>query len=295
MRIELPSKMKKETIPKLTHDVFDSELQPKSNYFEFDFKKVDFIEPGGIVALTNIISLLQHKGVNGMLKLGGDPGSKKHQQMLNYLADSHFFIRKFNKEAVKKPSNLPDLLPLEEINFSKIFSWKDYQLDFWLKNNTQSSSSFSNIKTVVEETYNNIKDHSTEDVGCIFGQFNSRKGEFVLCISDFGIGIPNSLKNICPGLEDNELLEKSIIEGVSTRTTPRNRGAGLSNIVRSATKNGIGKVYIMSNYGIIEVENEEIILSKTTNKFYPGTFIEITIDVNNPDLYDSEVEEEFEW
>lgn len=295
MRIELPSKMKKETIPKLTHEVFDSNLYPKSDYFEFDFKKVDFIEPGGIVALTNIISLLQQKGVKGILKLGGEPGSEKHQKMLNYLADSWFFIRKFNKEAVKKPSNLPTLLPLQEINFSKIFSWKNYQLDFWLKQNTKSSSSFSNIKTVVEETYNNIKDHSTEEVGCIFGQFYPRKGELVLCISDFGIGIPNSLKKICPDLKDNELLEKSIIEGISTQTTPRNRGAGLSNIIRSATKKGIGKVYIMSNYGIIEIENEEVVSSKNTNKFYPGTFIEITIDVTNPDLYDSETEEEFEW
>lgn len=295
MIIELPTKMKKENIPKITHEVFDDNLKPKSDYFEFDFSKVDFIEPGGVVALCNLISLLKAKGVKGVLKLGKQPYNDKHKKVLNYLADSYFFIKKFDIAAVREPVFSQTVLTIEEINFSRFFSWKDQRLDLWLKNNTKTRSSFTNIRTVMDEIYNNIKDHSTEDVGCVFGQFYPNKNEIILCISDFGIGIPASLRNLYPELTDSQLLEKSLEEGVTTRTTPRNRGAGLHTIINSATKNRVGEVYIMSNYGIIEVVNEKVISSKDTNKFYPGTFFEIKIDITNPNLYESETEEDFEW
>ena len=294
MKLILPSKIKKETVPKITHEVFDNKLHPKYDNFELDLSDVDYIEPGGIVALTNIISLLQHKGVKGKLTLGKN-NSEKHNKVINYLIDSYFFARKFDYLKTREPFNNLTILPLEQINFSKIFSWKDDALDSWLKRNTNNNSSFSNVKTVVDEIYNNIKDHSTEEVGSIFGQFIPSKNILILCISDFGVGIPTLLRDKYPSLKDNELLEMSIVEGVSTQSTPRNRGAGLKNIIRSATINGIGTVYIMSNYGIIEIENEKVIRSKNTDKFYPGTFYEIRIDITNNNLYDSEAKEEFEW
>ena len=280
MKLILPSKIKKETVPKITHEVFDNKLQPKYDNFELDLSDVDHIEPGGIVALTNIISLLQHKGVKGKLKLGKND-SEKHNKVVNYLIDSYFFARKFDYFKTREPVNNLTILPLEQINFSKIFSWKDDALDRWLKRNTNNNSSFSNVKTV--------------EVGSIFGQFIPSKNILILCISDFGVGIPTLLRDKYPGLKDNELLEMSIVEGVSTQSTPRNRGAELKNIIRSATINGIGTVYIMSNYGIIEIENEKVIRSKNTDKFYPGTFYEIRIDITNNNLYDSEAKEEFEW
>ncbi|MCJ1992936.1 hypothetical protein GYN14_10685, partial [Lactococcus piscium] len=95
MKLILPSKIKKETVPKITHEVFDNKLQPKYDNFELDLSDVDHIEPGGIVALTNIISLLQHKGVKGKLKLGKND-SEKHNKVVNYLIDSYFFARKFD-------------------------------------------------------------------------------------------------------------------------------------------------------------------------------------------------------
>ncbi|WP_155114643.1 hypothetical protein [Lactococcus cremoris] len=163
--------MKKENIPKITHEVFDDNLKPKSDYFEFDFSKVDFIEPGGVVALCNLISLLKAKGVKGVLKLGKQPYNDKHKKVLNYLADSYFFIKKFDIVAVREPVFSQTVLTIEEINFSKFFSWKDQRLDLWLKNNTKTRSSFTNIRTVMDEIYNNIKDHSTEDVGLFLVSF----------------------------------------------------------------------------------------------------------------------------
>ena len=44
LKLILPSKIKKETVPKITHEVFDNKLHPKYDNFELDLSDVDYIE-----------------------------------------------------------------------------------------------------------------------------------------------------------------------------------------------------------------------------------------------------------
>lgn len=123
----------------------------------------------------------------------------------------------------------------------------------------------------------------------------SKIKKITISISDFGIGIPTSLKQIDNTKNDAELLTMACQEGISTRSTPRNRGAGLTNIITSLTNSGIGTIHIKSNYGIIEIENKNLSKVEVSKSFYPGTLFSIDLLIDNDELYDFDEEEEFEW
>ena len=68
-----------------------------------------------------------------------------------------------------------------------------------------------------------------------------------------------------------------------------------SYVMNTLTKNEVSKVTILSNCGMIEIFNNEIVKTKSFIESYPGTFFELVIDVSNEHLYDLEEEEEFLW
>ncbi|EGP5130186.1 hypothetical protein ER578_14275 [Enterococcus faecium] len=84
-------------------------------------------------------------------------------------------------------------------------------------------------------------------------------------------------------------------EGFSTKSTPKNRGAGLTNIITSLTNASIGTIHIQSNYGILEIEDKTIVRKKISKSYYPGSLFSIELDLANKELYDFDEEEEFEW
>ena len=94
---------------------------------------------------------------------------------------------------------------------------------------------------------------------------------------------------------DLHLLLKALEEGVSTKSTPRNRGAGLPNIMRSLTTARVGTVHILSNHAKVIIEDGKISKVFSLQNYYPGTFFEVSINVDNDKLYEGEEEEEFEW
>lgn len=84
----------------------------------------------------------------------------------------------------------------------------------------------------------------------------------------------------------------------TTKSTPRNRGAGLDTLIHNVVMNANGTVYILANKGILVCRNEKgrmIQEYRYANHYYPGTHIEIQIEVSHAaDLFDFE-EEDFSW
>lgn len=185
---------------------------------------------------------------------------------------------------------------MKQVETSKINQWQQSDLMIWLQHQTGRRNDFSSICVAIDEIFNNISDHSTEKIGCIFGQYYPKKNEIIISVSDFGVGIPTTIREKFNGdLSDDKLIEYALQEGVSSQSVPQNRGAGLSNIMNTLTKNEVSRVTILSNCGMIEIFNNEIVKSKSFSESYPGTFFELVIDVSNEHLYDLEEEEEFSW
>lgn len=295
--IFLPGQLVSSNIKKLMEQVFDGDNYSEVDEFYFDFSHLNFIEPGGVTVLTNVLSWLLKKGKKVFFNRPDEKSiTKKNRESLLYLEDCGFF-ELFGIENIFGGGRLRSTTtPLKNIKYSEFEQWLRMDFKYWLQRQTHRTVEFSNISVAVQEIFNNIQDHSEESIGCTFAQFYPKAQQICISLSDFGIGIPTSLKDKFPEIDkDSDLLEKAVEEGVSTQSTPRNRGAGLWNIIKSLTSSSIGTVYIASNYGNIKYSGEEVEDKYESNVFYPGTFFEIWIDTNNQSLYDDEEEEDFAW
>ncbi|MCU7701380.1 hypothetical protein OM428_12430 [Enterococcus gallinarum] len=81
---------------------------------------------------------------------------------------SHFF----DEEHIFGLGNLRSTtLPIKLLKVSDSYQWNQLTLKSWLQNCTKRNAEFSNIQVGIEEIFNNIEDHSSKNIGCVFGQF----------------------------------------------------------------------------------------------------------------------------
>lgn len=288
--IFLPRRITADNVAIVSNNFIDSDKNPKDSSIIIDINNVKFTEPAGIVLLFNLFKLLDDK-INLYIDDNNELSNGKQ-----YLFDSGIFDP-FLKEAPEKYRR-DTILTLKNIGTEEYYQWHDGILKSWLRLCTKRHrNDFTAIKTTIEEIFNNIKDHSSVNSGAVYGQFYPRNNELVIVLADLGIGIPTALRNsgkFDRNLSDSKLILKAFEEGVSTESTPGNRGAGLPNIKR-LTNNRVSTIQVISNYGRLGLANGEITSLGDSIYNYSGTFFEIRIDISNSSLYDDEIEEDFKW
>lgn len=297
--IVLPQEVDKENIREVVIAFRKYVSSPDNDkQLKIDMTKISFIKPSGIIALNNIIQWVKkHEGISGGFIVSlHDEHVSGNRKAMEYLEDCGFFSSLGYKNTFKLPCTRKTMLRVKDVDTDKVEQWKLTDLKIWLQQQTGRKNEFSAICVAIDEIFNNISDHSQEKIGCIFGQYYPTKQEIIIAVSDFGIGIPQSIRTkYGADKKDNELIEYALEEGNSTQSVPQNRGAGLPNIMRTVTSNGIGEFTIISNCGIVRVVDNKIENSLVLDESYPGTFFEIKIDTSNENLYDQDEEEEFEW
>lgn len=291
--VNLPKQFTRHTMYKLLNRVIDNDLNPMDNEIIFDFSTLDFIEPAGITILSNLFEWLDKRGVNTMINI---PDSIKNRAPIKFLDDSMFFERYINQNLTANPSIRNTTMPLALVSYENSYQWLDSYFTVWLSRQLNVNQvSVVNIKMCIGEIFNNIKDHAQENIGCVFAQHYPNLNHIKITISDFGIGIPNNIKLLRPSLQDHYAILLATDEGFTTRTSPRNLGAGLHTLIQNVVNDNKGSVHIHSNYGILDCINGYTGLVKVPtlkNAFYPGTFIEIVL---RTDTIENIEEEEFEW
>jgi anti-sigma regulatory factor (Ser/Thr protein kinase) len=294
LEILLPSRFVRENMYWVLDQAITSDLQPAADEINFNFTRLSYIEPTGITILSNLFEWLIKRGIKvNLLTPEKIKGGKNCP--ITYLDDSLFFKRYINKTLTPNARVRSTTRPLELISYANSYQWLPNVFIPWLAGQLGVSiNSLDEIKVSIEEIFNNINDHSLENIGCIYAQHYPNLNIVKISISDFGIGIPAAVQRKYP-LTDREALEKAIEHGFSTQSSPGNRGAGLHNILTSIIIVNKGTVNIHSNKGIIECKyrnNKMQINSYTANGFYPGTLFEIVLNTNN--IFENE-EEDFEW
>jgi anti-sigma regulatory factor (Ser/Thr protein kinase) len=136
------------------------------------------------------------------------------------------------------------------------------------------------IKACVSELFNNIKDHTRYDIGSIFVQHFPRENRIIIALSDFGLGIPERVRTICPTLSDSAAIIQAVQDGFTSRSTQGNKGVGLDYLLKTIVLANGGSVTIYSRDGIVRFERQgttilPIVL--TSEGFCPGTTIDIEI------------------
>lgn len=296
MDVYLPSTLNRATMYELINDVLDEDKEPRSKDIRFWFHNLFFIEPVGVTVLSNITKWLFYKNVRVTYAYPPiDQFVKK--QALCFLDDSQYFKQYTGKSVRPFASVRGTTIPLELVAVNSSYQWFE-KVMYWLAGRINVTiESLANIKMSLQEIFNNINDHSTQNIGSAFIQHYPQKNRVSIAISDFGVGIPYTIQKIYPYYNDAVALEKSVEQGFSTKSTPRNRGAGLDTLIYNVVKNNQGQVYIHSNYGILNCEpadNNIALESKITSVFYPGTLIEVNLRTDTiENIVDDR--EDFEW
>ncbi len=277
----------------LISEIFDENGEIESKRLELDFCRLNFIEPTGVTVLSNIIELVK--------KLGGDVtfcGHLIHVRAIQYLDDSQFFRRYIGNSLREAVRIRPTTAELTLVSHARSFGWIENDLMPWIEEKTGvRQASLASIKVCFQEVFNNIRDHSTVDVGCIFGQFYPNLNKLQIAISDFGVGIPSNVRKLRANLTDGDCIKLASQEGFTTRTGRNNRGAGLDVLIKNVVKNNGGSLIIHSGNGILScVKSEEGVkkTAKSADGFYPGTLLQVTFRTDRL-VVDDDEEEVFEW
>src|SRR5690606_24144141 len=118
------------------------------------------------------------------------------------------------------------------------------------------------IQNNLEEIFNNIFDHAESNVsGFVITQYYPVLNQIKFAVCDVGIGIPENIRKIKPGLSDSEAIKHSTEIFVTTQSTPNNRGRGLNNII-NLCHNQLGKVNIYSNKGFYNNNSTQAYIDK---------------------------------
>lgn len=297
-KLYLPKDLTRKSINKLMIDVLDKDKEPIYKKVTIDFTTLSFIQPAGVVAIDNMISWLHKKDVEVVFRHFTDIHNNK--DVTKYLDDSGFF-KKYLGECLVEDANLrPTTIPLQNVTYEQSHSWLRNIFTPWLAGQLNVKiSTLGNIEMCLGEIFNNIQDHSYENIGCLYAQHFPQKKLLTFCIADFGVGIPYNVRKVHPEYTDSEALKQAIVEGFTTKTSPRNLGAGLYTMIKNVVINLRGSVHINSGYGILDVysDNGKIKSRASENEgFYPGTFLEFNINTDEVIKEDAFIEEEeFVW
>ncbi|OPH48611.1 hypothetical protein BC351_09145 [Paenibacillus ferrarius] len=294
MDVSLPQSFDKEDIYRFISEILDENNEPKDKEFVFDFYSLQFIRPVGVTVLSNLIGKLHKHGASVSFRCPV-PNRLNKWCPISFLDDSMFFKHYLNETLDSFASLRPTTLSLENVTYSRSIEYLSKAMQWLAGKLNLTKRSLSEIETCLKEVFNNINDHSSEKIGSIFIQQYPKENRVMVAISDFGVGIPHNIQRVKPSLTDSEALRLAVKEGFTTKTTPKNRGAGLDILLHNVVKNNKGYVYIHSNRGILNCEEDGfggiIFTENNVSGFYPGTLLEINF---RTDTIENE-EEEFLW
>ena len=291
IRVQLPVVLTRDTIYVLVEALF-KRLQTDVGTLKFDFSRLKQIQVGGVTVLCNLMEMCRQMGVGVSLEAAESCVAAPFVAGAGLLA--------IGNAAHPAPSVTPTFLPIKNVRYDRSFSYVNNELIPWMAGNFDlPPKALSTLRVCFEEIFNNIRDHSTMDVGCSAGHYDAATGAATICISDFGIGIPGRVRAAMLLGSDHAAIAMACQEGFTTRSTPGNMGAGLHILIRNAVERNKGTVIISSGEGIYSCyPSTGPKPSKRTGRSapsqFPGTMIHITLRKSNfvPDDID---EEEFEW
>ncbi|WP_367159934.1 hypothetical protein ABUE34_12890 [Kozakia baliensis] len=291
--VHIPSRMDKYGVDCFLSQIFLPNGHLYAENYLFDFKALTFIEPSGVVSLSNAVDFINNTG-RKVSFLGINDAS----QPIRYLDDSGFFKLYLGTPRRSGAGLRSTTVPLQRVEWGNSHFWLDSNFLSWMGRQLgMNARSLSGVKTCLSEIFNNIKDHSGLNIGSIYIQHFPRKHKITICIADFGYGIPFTIRRKFSCFEkDCDAILHASKDAVTSQSVPGNRGAGLDFLIRNVVDIHKGNIYIASGYGKLNCvphPNGAYRWGDEVSGFYPGTLIEI--DLNTGTIVADEEEEDMEW
>lgn len=159
----------------------------------------------------------------------------------------------------------------------------------YLKQNYFKEKDLSAINVGLVEAYYNVFDHAYAN-GNAFSliQFDKERSILYVAISDFGIGIAKSVRDYDKNITtDKDAILKALEDNFTIKSTTRNKGMGLSNILAPAKE-----ARIFSHKGLV-YKHDNVTKGFDCDMSYPGTLIYYEIDLSQ--MENEEIITEFDF
>jgi hypothetical protein len=219
--IPLPRQFAGLTLSKLAADVVAHAQDKWPAELIFDFKQLQFIRPAGVVFLSNLIHWLHEQNTRVSFV-----NAAFRSPAVLYLDDSLFFEQHCGAKLRVNASVRGTTCPLKKISHRDIHAWLDSVLLPWLATRLGiTQASLYPFRVCSSELFNNIQDHTRYDIGSIFVQHFPKVNEINICVADFGLGIPDKVREKVAGISDCDAILKAVEERFTTKSQPGERVA----------------------------------------------------------------------
>jgi len=243
-----------------------------------DFNDVKFLETDDFVILACLIETFYTNSCE-IKFIGGTSGFNNHLFNIKF---KEYWREGFDRGKFTLSHNQTTLC-LWKISADMIYSYSLYAKQYFER--FTKNKDLIPLASNIDEVFNNIFDHSKSDItGYIVTQYYPKTNKISFSVCDFGIGIPTSINNSLlkegkTKIEDWKAILKSLERGFSIKSTPRNRGFGLNNILE-LTESSNGKLLIISNEGIVEKKAKEMYITGHLSYNFTGTLVKVEVDLN---------------
>ncbi len=273
--------------------VITADFRPRAREIAFNFADLQFVDGAGLTVLCNTLAWLAERDV----KLGF-LGYKECGPALRYLDDCGFFETYLGEALNDCASCRGTTLPAQKVSHAYSHGWLEYTAAPWLSSKLNTSvRRLATLTVCLKEMFNNIDEHSTEDTGYIHVQHYPNLDKVSITVSDFGIGIPKSIRRKFSVNSDAEAIELASRDGITTKQDSENCGHGLDILVQFVVGRNSGRVSIYSGNGSLHCTKRGSSVRKSLTSgtgVFPGTLIDITFRTDET-LYDEDEEEDLQW
>lgn len=294
IRVTIPSQFSGPTMAQLvnqiTQAVGSGSLPPR---IIFDFRYLGFIQPAGVVFLSNLVHWLEDMNVSVTFD-----NLNVTRQAIRFLDDSLFFEIHTGSKLSPHSNPRSTTIPYTRVAQPESHGWLDTRFIPWLSGRIeQSPATLAPFRACASELFNNIADHTQFNIGGIAAQHFPQLNKVEIAVADFGIGIPGTVRRLRQEVGDADAIMLACQQGFTTQSTPRNRGAGLDYLLSVVGANR-GTLSIYSGNATVCYTSRDdgsmVPSASPTVGYCPGTLIQIEfrtdLIVPVPDE-----EEFFEW
>lgn len=289
----LPYRFNATTALSVIEALVDERQHPFAGRVVFDFREIRWITPTGVTCFSNLIEWLAFNDVECHFQ-----NFLPTTEVCRYLDDSGFF-ETYLGERIRSGSRIRDTtIPLKRVRHSESHAFLEFDLLPWMMGRlNMNKASLADIQTSIQEIFNNILDHSTQQIGCVYGQHFPNKDTISFAIADFGIGIPAAMGQVKAFADDGAAILEASKEGVTSKGTVRNMGAGLDILIRNVVNRNRGNLTIRSGNGRLRCRpgaQGNVKVPDVASGFYPGTLIDIELRTDTIEHVEDK-REDLEW
>lgn len=273
--LQVPSSQKAEDWFRFVRKSLD--YPTKVDSLIIDFNIVRFMDTDDFVILACLIESFYIKKCKASF-IGGTEGLNNHLFNIKF---KEYWKEGFDRSKFTLSYNQTTLC-LWKISETMIYSYSMYARKYFER--FTENKDLIPLSANMDEVFNNIFDHAKSSVtGYIITQYYPKNNKISFSVCDFGIGIPTSISNAdvddLEEYEDWKAILKSLEKGFSIKSTPRNRGFGLNNLLE-LTESSNGVLKIISNDGLVVKRAGEMYRAGNVDYKFRGTLVEVEVDLN---------------